>query len=183
MFKAFFNFLVTAKLRQIDLFDNLELAKTYNKVVDNTDSIFVRHAENQFTLLTPGDEGPECPMFIKVDNENTCAIHKNLLFSFMYDPEMNDRILRIYVKKPEDNWIFNKNVSGVGCDVLKPINVHAEVYVNYSVSVLKLNRCVGDNYKSGHWNKMFYLSLEDFIQKTCGFTEINQINEAYERRK
>ena len=102
------------------------------------------------------------------------------MFTFHFDQVNNDRIIRIYVKSPGDEWTFHRFVDGA-FDVMNPLNVCAEVYVNYDVNVLKLNRCYGENYQSGVWNKMFYKTLCSFINKTQGLTEINRIKKAYEK--
>ena len=95
---------------------------------------------------------------------------------------MNDKLVQIYVKRPEDTWSVPLKSDGTP-DFLNPSNVKVGVYVNYDVSVLKLNRrlsrCCGENYSHGAWNKMFYKSLNSFIQVVENYTEMNQITQAY----
>ena len=160
MLKNFYNFLITTKFTQLNLFDFLEIAEKHGRVYANKDADF----DIDGRLSMPEIENDE-PCFIHVDGADieTCvAVYENLLFTFSVDETLNDRIIRIYMKKPE-------------------CNVNAEIYVNYNVSVLRLNRCVGENYKSGAWNKMFYKTLESFCKKVQGYTEINQLKKAYEK--
>ena len=103
------------------------------------------------------------------------------MFTFFYDSETKDKITRIYVKSPNDAWTFNFDGNADSMDLLHPTNVCAEVYVNYDVSVLQLDRCFGENYKSGSWNKMFYHTLISFFEKTQGYTELNRIKVAYQK--
>ena len=183
MFRGFYKFLTTQKLSQLNLFDNLELAQKYSMVHSNNDSVFEEILDDSIPVhyrLADFDEYVTSPVFIQATNETVCAFYGNLMFVFSYDPEPNDYVLRIFIKKPEDKWVFTHNNSN-GCYVLNPTNVHAEVYVAYNVSVLRLNRCVGDDYKSGTWNKRFYDDLMGFIEKTNGYTEINQIKQAYKK--
>lgn len=179
MLKNFYNFLITTKFTQLNLFDFLEIAEKHGRVYANKDADF----DIDGRLSMPEIENDE-PCFIHVDGADieTCvAIYENLLFTFSVDETLNDRIIRIYMKKPEDAWQFEKNTSDGKHNLLKPCNVNAEIYVNYNVSVLRLNRCVGENYKSGAWNKMFYKTLELFCKKVQGYTEINQLKKAYEK--
>ena len=86
------------------------------------------------------------------------------------------------MKSPKDVWTFNRSDDmDSPIDLLHPINVCAEVYINYDVSVLKLNRCYGTDYKSGSWNKMFYHTIDSFFEKTQGYTELNRIKAAYQK--
>lgn len=183
MFRGFYKFLITQKLSQLNLFDNLELAQKYGMVRANSETLFEEFLNASGALryrLAGFEEYITEPLFIQATNETTCAFYGNLMFVFSYDPEPNDYVLRIFIKKPEDKWVFVRNSSN-GCYVLNPTNVHAEVYVAYNVSVLRLNRCVGDDYKSGTWNKRFYDDLTGFIDKTNAYTEINQMKEAYKK--
>ena len=179
MFRGFYKFLITTKLSQVNLFRPLDLAKKYDKVFPNLGGLFTEDeiGDNRYHFACENGDVTE-PLFIKANEETTCAFFGNLFFTFSYDPEPEDSIVRIYVKRPEDTWTF-KRLSDQGCDILNPVNVHAEVYIAYSVSVLKLNRCSGEDYKSGTWNKRLYREFLEFTDKTEGYTEINQIKQAY----
>ena len=183
MLKGFYKFLTTQRLSKLDLFDNLELARRYGMVRENENGVYEEVFDGSMPVsykLAGFDEYVSSPVFIQVTSETTCAFYGNLMFAFSYDPEPGDYILRIFIKKPEDKWTFTRNNSN-GCYVLNPTNVHAEVYVAYNVSVLKLSRCIGDDYKSGTWNKRFYNDLVGFVEKTNAYTEINQMKEAYKK--
>ena len=189
MCKFIYNVLISSKFNGLDLFKYLDLAKQYDKVrFDTDDSIFSRtDKENEYTLAAINESNPDYdnPVFIKVSKEPDfyCVFYGNLMFTFHFDKVNNNKIVRIYVKRPEDEWTFYRlvNTESGAFDVMNPINVGAEVYINYDVNVLKLNRCYGENYQSGVWNKMFYRTLCSFIDKTQGLTEINRIKKAYEK--
>jgi hypothetical protein len=183
MFRNFYRILITSKLSRIDLFDYLELAKRYGKVaLENKKDHFIKSEENPGFYNIP--ESSE-PFFIEVGGEfeTHCAFYENLFFHFSYDPALNDTIVRVYVKRPSDKWEFKAlDTLDGGCDVLNPTNVHAEVYIKYNVSVLKKsNRCTGEDYKTGNWNKAFWRSLISFFDTVQNFTELNRIKLAYEK--
>ena len=176
MFNNFYGFLADQKLRQLNLFGYLETAETYGKIHDAND---VLHPDGHLSL----DCSTE-PVFVSVKDEvETCVVfYQNLFFLFSVNNEVRDKIVQIYIKRPDDEWEIHRKADG-NFDFLNPTNVKVEVYVNYDVSVLKLNRrlsrCSGENYSHGAWNKMFYRSLNSFIHAIENYTEISQITQAY----
>lgn len=183
MFKNFYRLLINAKLGTVDLFDCLELAEKYEKVYQNSNDIFTQVNDGEKYLLSVKELDENEPVFIKVggDTENYAVFYENFFITYSIDRIVEDHIVRIHMKRQEDNWEFKALSSGDGCDVLDPLNVNAEVYVKYNVGVLHLNRCYGEDYRSGSWNKMFYRTLKSFIEKVNGFTEINRIKKSYEK--
>lgn len=181
MFKNFYRLFINARLGNIDLFDCLELAKKYEKIYRNSNNIFTEVGGKYVLSVKELDENE--PVFIKVgsDAENYVVFYENFFIMYSIDRNADDYIVRIHMKRQEDSWEFKGLSSGDGCDVLDPLNVNAEVYVKYNVGVLHLNRCYGENYHSGSWNKMFYRTLGSFIEKVQGFTEINRIKKSYEK--
>lgn len=181
MFKNFYRLFINARLGNIDLFDFLELAKKYEKVYRNSNDIFTE-VDGKYVLSVKELDENE-PVFIKVgsDAENYVVFYENFFITYSIDRNADDYIVRIHMKRQEDDWEFKGLSSGDGCDVLDPLNVNAEVYVKYNVGVLHLNRCYGENYHSGSWNKTFYRTLGSFIEKVQGFTEINRIKKSYEK--
>lgn len=180
MFRNFYKLLVETKLRNNDLFDNLNLADKYGKIRENVGGYFIKEGPGYIFSI---DEYNAEPVFFKVNSKDDiyCCFYENLMFTFFYDNETKDKITRIYVKSPNDAWTFNFDGNVDSMDLLHPTNVCAEVYVNYDVSVLQLDRCFGENYKSGTWNKMFYHTLDSFFEKTQGYTELNRIKVAYQK--
>ena len=182
MCRGIYKILISTKLSQFNFFDALKLAQKYDKVYPNSAGLFIFTDNTQNTCqFALGDGIVTEPLFIKANDETTCAFYGNLLITFSYDPEPEDSIVRIYVKRPEDVWCFEPNKEGQGCNIMNPTNVHAEVYIAYSVSVLKLNRCIGEDYKSGTWNKRFYREFIEFSEKINGYTELNRIKAAYQK--
>ena len=183
MCRCIYKLFITAKLSQINLFNALELAKKYDKIYRNTNDIFTAVNDGERYLLSVGEVDEKEPIFIKLngDVENYAVFYENFFISYSIDNTANDYVVRIHMKRQEDNWEFKALSSGDGCDVLNPLNVNAEVYINYNVSVLSLNRCSGEDYKSGSWNKMFYRTFNSFIEKVNNFTEINRIKKSYEK--
>lgn len=181
MFKNFYRLFINARLGNIDLFDCLELAKKYEKIYRNSNDIFTEVGGKYVLSVKELDENE--PVFIKVGSEaeNYVVFYENFFIMYSIDRNADDYIVRIHMKRQEDAWEFKGLSSGDGCDVLDPLNVNAEVYVKYNVGVLHLNRCYGENYHSGSWNKMFYRTLGSFIEKVQGFTEINRIKKSYEK--
>ena len=181
MFKNFYRLFINTRLRAVDLFDCLELAKKYEKVYRNSNDIFTEVSGKYVLSVKEIDENE--PVFIKVgDNaENYVVFYDNFFITYSIDRNADDYIVRIHMKRQEDNWEFKSLSSGDGCDVLNPLNVNAEVYIKYNVGVLHLNRCYGEDYRSGSWNKVFYRTLGSFIEKVHGFTEINRIEKSYEK--
>lgn len=189
MFKNIYRLFINTKLGTIDLFNGLELAKKYEKVYRNSNDIFTEVNGKYFLSVKEFDENE--PVFIKVSNdaENYAVFYENFFVTYSIsrtsedytDRTAEDYIVRIHMKRQEDSWEFKPLSSGDGCDVLDPLNVNAEVYVKYNVGVLHLNRCYGEDYHSGSWNKMFYRTLSSFVEKVRGFTEINRIKKSYEK--
>jgi hypothetical protein len=179
MFRNFYKFLIETKLGGKDLFDNLNLADKYGKINENSGDLFER-SEGKYVFGVDY----ESPLFFRVDKstDTYCCFYENLMFTFFYDGKTKDKITRIYVKSPSDEWTFAQTDDmDAPIDLMHPTNVCAEVYVNYDVSVLQLNRCFGSDYKSGSWNKMFYRTLISFFEKTQGYTELNRIKAAYQK--
>jgi hypothetical protein len=178
MFNNFYGFLAGQKLRQLNLFSYLETAETYGKIHDAND---VLHPDGHLLI----DSSTE-PVFVSVKDEveTYVVFYQNLFFLFSVNKDMRDKIVQIYVKRPDDEWEIPRKPDG-NFDFLNPSNVKVEVYVNYDVSVLKLNRrlsrCSGEDYTSGAWNKMFFKSLNSFLQTIEDYTEINQIRQAYHK--
>lgn len=176
MFNNFYGFLADQKLRQLNLFSYLDTAETYGKIHEASD-VF---RQDGHLLMDSTTE----PVFVSVKDEvkTYVVFYQNLFFLFSANAEMKDKIVQIYVKRPEDEWEIPKKADG-NFDFLNPSNIKAGVYINYDVSVLKLNRrlsrCCGENYYHGAWNKMFYRSLNSFIRTVENYTEINQITQAY----
>ena len=160
MFSGYYGFLTSQKMRQLNLFKCLEVAEEYNKVERDQKKVF-------------NDDG----LF-------NVVIWNNLYMLFSINTELNDRIIQIYIKRPEDRWSVPVDENG-NFDLMNPDNVKIEVYVDYNVSVVKLNhvlsRCCGDEYRSGAWNKMFYRAIKSFVKKVDEYTEITQIKNAYNK--
>ena len=165
MCKSLYNFLIRSKISTIDFFDCLNIARKYNKVKNSVEEIT--------------DFGSEEPAFIKVEDSGMKEIYaifyKNLLM-VLHRNMVTDKIVRIYIKRPTDTWTFKSSNTE---DILNPTNVHARVYVKYDVDVLNVERCYGENYKSGNWNEMFYKTITAFNRIVLGYTELNKISEAF----
>lgn len=179
MFRKFYEFLITQKMASIDLFECLETAQKYGKIFSNTNGLFSYVGDDQFALSAPEENGEGHPVFVKADpnREIYCAFYENLMISFSC--EDGDKIVRVYAKTPEDEWTFLKPIDGGSFNILSPTNVNAEVYINYDVNVLKLDRCCGEDYRSGSWNKMFFHSILSFIDTVRDYTEVNRVQKAY----
>lgn len=193
MFNYFYRLLIDGKLSGNNLFDYLEVAKKYDKVMTKErlqEARVLRGNDETGWKLIPyievNAEEAE-PLFIKIDDkvddgsyEEYCVFYWNLFLTFSIDAENGNRIVRAYVKKPDDGWTFDK-VYGNG--LMHPTNVHAEVYTDYDINVLKLSRCYGQDYKSGSWNKMFYRTICSFMETVQGYTEISRIKNAYKNER
>jgi hypothetical protein len=177
-----YNFFITAKLRTLNLFGCLEIAKKYDKIYYDPKEIFDKNG-----YLIDKEAVKHEPVFISTKDSygcESCAVfYDNLFILFSMNEEQGDKAVQIYVKRPDDEWQISVNESNSNLDPTNPANIKAEVYVNYDVSVFKLNRrlgcCVGENYTPGKWNKMFYKSLNSFLGKVEGYTELNQVSKAY----
>ena len=180
MCKYFYNLLISPRINHMDLFDYLEMAERYGKI--HTDVNEVVDVDGNLTV--PYSEEP---LFIAAKDESEAYVvfYKDLFILFSINNELDDKIVQIYVKRPEDEWRIPVKQGGGEFDLLNPCNVKVEVYIKYDVSVTKLNRritrCSGDEYKSGNWNKTFYQSLNSFIKNVEGYTEISQIKHAYSK--
>ena len=178
MFNSFYGYFVTKKLQNLRFFDYLEIAKEYGKIHNVSDAF---HPDGHLLL----DYNAE-PVFVSVNDEDNTNIvfYQNLFFLMSYNDETKDRIVQIYVKRPDDDWVIPCK-SDHTFDCLNPSNVKMEVYVNYDVNVLKFNRrlsrCGGEYYRYGVWNKMFYKSMKSFTHTVENYTEINQIKLAYNK--
>ena len=182
MFSSLYNVFISTKLRNLDLFKYLEVAEKYGKIHSDPSEVFDRNGH----FIVKENENDE-PVFVSVKDEGegeSCVVfYENMFILFSMNNELKDRIVQIYIKRPEDEWTVPVKENGYGLDLLNPSNIKVEVYVNYDVSVLKLNRrlsrCSGEDYRSGRWNKSFYKSFNSFLAKVEGYTEISQIKEAY----
>ena len=180
MFRGIYNFFITTKLRNLNLFDYLEVAEKYGKIHNDPYEVF--DVDGHFKLDC---ENNDEPVFVSVkgeDNWESCFVfYHNLFILFSINSEQGDKIIQIYIKRPEDEWAVPVGENGL--DLLNPTNVKVDVYLNYDVSVLKLNRrlsrCFGEEYRSGEWNKSFFKSFNSFLGKVEDYTEMNQIKQAY----
>lgn len=181
MFRGLYKLLITPRMYQVNLFGYLDVAEKYGKIHTDPMDAFDRNGRLNLT-----EEERKEPVFIAVKDESDAyaVFYENLFILFSINDELGDKIVQIYIKRPEDEWTVPVNEDGT-LDLLNPSNIKVEVYVNYDVSVLKLNRrlsrCSGEDYKSGVWNKMFYRSFNAFLRKIENYTDINQIKLAYER--
>ena len=118
MFKNFYRLFINTKLGTIDLFDCLELAKKYGKVYRNSNDIFNEVSGKYVLSVKELDENE--PVFIKVgsDAENYAVFYENFFITYSIDRNVDDYIVRIHMKRQEDNWEFKPLSSGDGCDVL-----------------------------------------------------------------
>ena len=177
-----YNFFITTKLRSLNLFNCLEIAEKYEKVHQDPKEVF----DEDGNLIDNESEKIE-PVFVSVKDEegnDSCVVfYDNLFILFSMNNELKDKIVQIYIKRPEDEWHVPTKENGLGLDLLNPDNIKMEVYVNYDVSVLKLNRrlsrCMGEEYTSGKWDKIFYKTLNSFLVKVGGYTDLNQVSVAY----
>lgn len=182
MFQNFYRVLNINKLRQTNFFGYFDVVKKSGKV-HTPNEVF-----SESGRFRSEEFDPEEPVFIMDKFGNTqlnIIIFKNLYVILSLDEELNDKITRIFLKRPEDEWELSK--VGKNCfDLLTPSNVKIDVYVDYYVSLVKLNhylsRCTGEDYRSGSWNKMFYESVSTLVNKVEGYKEINQIKNAYAER-
>lgn len=182
MFNDFYNFLINTKLRNLNLFSYLAIAEKYGKIHHDPSEVFDKNGN-----FIGKEDIDSDPVFVSVkddDGTESCVVfYDNLFVLFSVNDELSDKIVQIYIKRPEDEWKIPLKEDGNGLDLLNPSNVKFEVYVNYDVSVCKLNRrlsrCGGEEYHSGKWNSKFYKTFNSFIDKVEGYTEINQIKQAY----
>ena len=197
MFKNFYKLLIDAKLGNTNLFDYLAIAEEYSKVKTIEGAVkenrLIKNRDDGTWFLGGPDyvnENGETiePDIIKTSdallNNVVCVFYRNLYINFSSGPgnTNNDQIIRICVKDPDEQWRFKNGADGK-IDIIHPENVNAEVYIDYNVSVLNHSRCVGNEYKSGTWNKMFYRTICSFIDTVQGYTEINRIKKAYENER
>lgn len=186
MCKAFYKLIITTSDVKVNLFDMLDLADKYGKINNNYQTLMTS-SEFYPDLVNPSDSVYNFkedwwinePVFIRANLNTVCVFYNDLMITYAWDKEKDDKVVRVYMKKPEDWWAFKR--SGEIVDLLNPVNVHAEVYTDYSVSILNLERSVGWNYKSGTWNKRFHREINEFVSKVNAYTELNQINTAYKR--
>lgn len=182
MFNTLYNLFITPKLRSFDFFDYLEIAEKYNKIHDDPSEVFDKNGNFIDKEMVKYE-----PVFISFKDKDCCescaVFYDNLFILFTWNEELIDKAVQVYVKRPEDEWQVPIKEDGHSLDFLNPSNVKVEIYVNYDVNVFKLNRrlgrCVGENYTSGKWNKMFYKTLNSFTKKVMSYTELNQVSEAY----
>lgn len=179
MFNGFiYGYFTTKKLQSLRFFEYLEIAKEYGKIHNASDAF----SPDGHLLLDYSTE----PVFVSINDEDNTDIifYQNLFFLMSYNDETKDRIVQIYIKRPDDDWEIPRKPDG-SLDFLNPSNVKVEVYVKYDVSVIKFNRrlsrCNGEYYRYGVWNKMFYKSMKSFTRTVENYTEINQIKLAYNK--
>ena len=178
---SIYDFFITMKLRNLNLFNCLEIAEKYGKIHQDTKEVFDKNGN----LIDREEVKPE-PLFISAKDEEGCescaVFYGNFFILFSENEELKDKAVQIYVKRPEDEWHVPVKEDG-SLDFLNPSNVKVEVYINYDVNVFKLNRrlsrCMGELYTSGRWNKMFYKTLNSFLKKVGSYTELNQVSIAY----
>jgi len=186
MCKAFYKLIITTSDVKVNLFDMLDLADKYGKINQNYQTVIMEDENPELTNPMTGifhfknDEWITEPLFVRANLNTVCAFYNNLMITYAWDKEKDDKVVRVYMKKPEDWWTFIRKDGGdYGIDLLNPYNVHAEVYTDYSISILNLERSVGWNYKSGTWNKRFHREIKEFVKKVNAYTELNQIETAY----
>ena len=126
MFRNFYKFFIDTKLNGKDLFDNLNLADKYGKIRDNRTSNFVSTDKGYVFPVNENDrnEYRDEPIFFKVNakDDSYCCFYDNLMFTFYYENETKDKITRIYVKSPNDEWTFvQSNDVDAPIDLLHPI--------------------------------------------------------------
>ena len=180
MLKNFYNLLIGVKVTQIDLFDVLAKAEHDGVIYKLTNDIFTSGGKLFYdpnespvfiSLYRPESDEPEKKTYV--------AYYGNLFFSFYIDEKRNDRIVRIYAKKPDEDWIMTFDKFNGQYEPQHPSNAMTEVFVAYDVDVLGLDRCVGRKYNSGAWNKMFYKTFGKFADAVDKFGIKNVIDEAY----
>ena len=187
MCKAFYKLIITTTDVKVNLFDMLDLADKYGKITNNyqllvkEDDFYPDLVDAANAVYIFKDDGwMSEPLFIRANLNTVCAFYNNLMLTYAWDKEKDDKVVRVFMKKPGDGWLFKRKDDGDGgLDLLNPTNVHAEVYIDYSVSILNLERSVGWNYKSGTWNKRFHREIKEFVKKVNAYTELNQIETAY----
>ena len=178
MFNSFYNLLINAKLRNFDLFNCLDVARKYGKIHrDDVTDLFTSNDTGNFVI---SENLIEEPVFLSAKDkpETYVVFYRNLFITFLNDTEQGNRIIRIYIKRPEDNWEVTTSENGE-LDILNPLNVNAEVYAVYDVNVLNISRCAGEEYFSGKWNKMFYKTVNSFTKNVEGYKEISKMRVAY----
>lgn len=178
---SIYDFFITAKLRSINLYSCLEIAEKYGKIHQDPKEVFDKNGGLIYKEAVNQD-----PVFISTKDEEGCescaVFYGNFFILFSENEELKDKAVQIYIKRPEDEWQVPVKEDG-SFDFLNPSSVKAEVYINYDINVFKLNRrlnrCMGEEYTSGRWNKMFYKTLNSFLKKVGGYTELNQVSVAY----
>ena len=181
MLNFFYHFFIIPKLRAINFFDCLKIAEKYGKIHQDPKEVFDMNGN----LIDREISNIE-PVFISLKDEECCescaVFYDNLFMLFTWNEDVEDTALQIYVKRPEDEWQVPVKKDG-SLDFLNPNNVKAEVYINYDVNVFKFNRkldrCMGEYYTPGRWDKMFYKTVNSFLERVDGYTELNQLSKAY----
>ena len=197
MFKEFYRRKIEDKLEETDFLKFIEIAKKYDKILTDKDmglgdtgnpfctvNGLDRDGLREFFLSIEKYDYRRTPVFIRVSSRvgaYTC-FYKNLMFVFNIDPDESGKFVTIYMKTPEDKWYFDVTNNGYGertINVLSPVNTHAKVYVGYTVTVYGMYKDTHEEYTSGSWNKEFYKTLNEFIDKVEGFTEYSILEKAY----
>ena len=182
MFKNFYKILASAKIDGMDLFSLLEIADRNGKLQPNDRTLF----EESNGLYVPRKEINE-PIFISdgvlisgqyQNYEANYLIYKDLFFKFLSYGK--NAITIICMKRPEDAWKFEID-SNYHAILLDPVNVNTQVYIAYDVEVLGIDRCSGQKYKSGAWNKVLYKEFSSLVEEVRSFKNRNKVEEAYQK--
>lgn len=197
MFKEFYRRKIENKLEEIDLLRLIELAKQYDKIFSDNETTFndevsspFQHdisdgnSNREFFLSVEDSDYTRTPVFVRVSDRiglYTCFF-KNLMLVFSIDPDEKSKVVTIYMKTPGEDWEFPVSHDGYGerhVMTLSPTTVHAKVYVGYTVKVLGVYDDTHEHYTSGSWNKEFYHTLKELVDKVEGFTEYSALERAY----
>lgn len=179
MFNNFYGLKIEHQLGQLDLFSYLGTAEEYSKVHNEANELFDPDGNLLIDCSTE-------PVFISVKDEAETYVvfYQNLFFIFFINNETDEKVVQIYVKRPDDMWRIPVRPDG-SFDFFNPSNTKVNVYGKYDVILRKfhrdIKRCDGEVYNRGVWNKMVYKSLNSFLKIIDDYTEINQIKQAYSK--
>jgi hypothetical protein len=198
MFKEFYRRKIEDKLEETNLIRFIELAKQYDKIFSDNDTSYdgqlssspFQHDilnEDSIRMFFPSVEAYDYnknPVFIGVSGHVGvyACFYKNLMLVFNIDPDEKSKVVTIYMKTPDEDWKFPVSHDGYGerhVMVLSPTNVHAKVYVGYTVKVLGIYDDTHEHYTSGSWNKEFYHTMKELVDKVEGYTEYSALERAY----
>lgn len=105
-----------------------------------------------------------------------CDDIRNIYFGnlhFFYLKNDKDRILRAFIKNPEDEWAFSDNNSG------KANNEEFQVYIKFDVDVLGEERCFCEKYKSGNWDLYIIKAISALKRFVEEMTEYSKFQKVY----